>query len=159
MNDAYPPSASSNSGRINPEISLGVSPPSSTDTIDDLAIWLRDHGVEEVECVTPDFAGIGRGKVMPAAKFTRIAPTYLPTSLFFLTITGEYPDFEGFSSYDTDADLALRPDLRVVEKQVLVCRGRMKLHDVIPVEGQLVELIAVEVERPVIERLEPAAQR
>ncbi len=111
MNDPYPPPAAARPGRISPEISLGVSPPASLDNIDDLTIWLRDHAVEEVECVTTDFAGIGRGKVMPAAKFARATPTYLPTSLFFLTITGGYPDFEGFNAYDIDADLALRPDL------------------------------------------------
>jgi len=40
MTDPYPPPASTRPGRISPEISLGVSPPASLDSIDDLAVWL-----------------------------------------------------------------------------------------------------------------------
>ena len=88
MNDPYPPPAAGRSGRISPEISLGVSPPASLDTIGGLAVWLREHAVEAVECVTPDFAGIGRGQVMPADKFTPTPPTYLPTPLFLPPLPG-----------------------------------------------------------------------
>ena len=91
-----------------PEISLSLSPEIEITEREELVAWLRDNVVEEVECVTPDFAGIGRGKVMPAMKFTNFSPVYLPTSLFFLTITGGYPEIENFRAYDTDADLMLR---------------------------------------------------
>jgi len=93
-----------------PEISLDVSPNPSIDTAEALTDWMRVHGIEEVECLTPDFAGIGRGKVMPTAKFASMTPIYLPTSIFFLTITGGYPDLDDNTAYDTDADLALVPD-------------------------------------------------
>ncbi|MEM6663666.1 MAG: glutamine synthetase, partial [Pseudomonadota bacterium] len=92
---------------VTPEISLELSPEVEITEAEALAAWLRDNHVEEVECVTPDFAGIGRGKVMPASKFARFAPVYLPTSIFFLTITGGYPEIENFRAYDTDADLVL----------------------------------------------------
>jgi len=151
MTDRDPSPAEYNRGRIVPEISLGISPPSSMDTIEELAIWLRDHGVEEVECVTPDFAGIGRGKVMPAAKFTRVVPTYLPTSLFFLTITGEYPDFEGFGAYDTDADLELRPDLGTTHAVPWASdRSVQVIHDVCDRSGKLVEFAPRSVLRRVL---------
>ncbi len=160
MNDPFPPPAANRPGRISPEISLGVSPPASLDTIDDLAIWLRDHGVEEVECVTPDFAGIGRGKVMPAAKFTRTTPTYLPTSLFFLTITGEYPDFEGFASYDIDADLALRPDLATTRAVPWASdRSVQVIHDVCDRDGNLVEFAPRSVLRRVLDRYQAKGWR
>ncbi len=151
MDDPYPPPAAARPGRISPEISLGVSPPASLDQIDDLAIWLRDHAVEEVECVTPDFAGIGRGKVMPTAKFSRATPTYLPTSLFFLTITGGYPDFEGFNAYDTDADLALRPD-RATTRAVPWASDRsvQVIHDVCDRDGNLIEFAPRSVLRRVL---------
>ncbi|MFQ5566762.1 MAG: glutamine synthetase family protein [Paracoccaceae bacterium] len=153
MNDPFPPPASPRPGRINPEISLGVSPPASLDQIGDLAVWLRDHAVEEVECVTPDFAGIGRGKVMPAAKFARATPTYLPTSLFFLTITGGYPDFEGFNAYDTDADLALRPDLATTRAVPWASdRSVQVIHDVCDRDGTLVEFAPRSVLRRVLEQ-------
>jgi len=139
-------------GRIDPEISLDTSPPPTTDTMDALATWLRDHRVEEVECVTPDFAGIGRGKVMPAVKFTRAVPTYLPTSLFFLTITGEYPDLDDLSGYDTDADLALRPDLETTRAVPWASdRSVQVIHDVLDREGNLVEFAPRSVLRRVLD--------
>ena len=160
MNDPFPPPASIGPGRISPEIGLGVSPPASLDNIDELAIWLRDHAVEEVECVTPDFAGIGRGKVMPADKFTRTTPTYLPTSLFFLTITGEYPDFEGFASYDIDADLALRPDLSTTRAVPWASdRSVQVIHDVCDRDGNLVEFAPRSVLRRVLARYEARGWR
>ena len=140
MNDQYPPTAATRPLRLVPEIGLDVSPPASLNDVEGLAIWLRDHAVEEVECVTPDFAGVGRGKVMPALKFTRTSPTYLPTSLFFLTITGGYPDFEGFNAYDTDADLALRPDLSTTRAVPWASdRSVQVIHDVCDRDGKLVE--------------------
>jgi glutamine synthetase len=151
MSDRYPFSTEPGRGRIEPEISLGVSPPSSMNNIGDLAIWLRDHGVEEVECVTPDFAGIGRGKVMPASKFTRVVPTYLPTSLFFLTITGGYPDLESFNAYDTDADLALRPDLATTRAVPWASdRSVQVIHDVCDRDGNLVQFAPRSVLRRVL---------
>lgn len=160
MNDTYPTSSSSHLGRIIPEISLGSSPPASVDSIDDLAIWLRDHAVEEVECVTPDFAGIGRGKVMPAAKFTRTAPIYLPTSLFFLTITGEYPDFDGFGTYHTDADLALCPDLTTTRAVPWASdRSVQVIHDVCDREGNLIEFAPRSVLRRVLAQYEAKGWR
>ena len=160
MTDPFPPPGATRPGRISPEISLGLSPPASLDTIDDLAIWLRDHAVEEVECVTPDFAGIGRGKVMPADKFTRTTPTYLPTSLFFLTITGEYPDFEGFASYDIDADLALRPDLSTTRAVPWASdRSVQVIHDVCDRDGNLVEFAPRSVLRRVLARYQAKGWR
>ncbi len=153
MNDLYPPSAATRTARLIPEIGLDVSPPATLDDADGMSMWLRDHGVEEVECVTPDFAGIGRGKVMPTSKFTRYAPTYLPTSLFFLTITGGYPDFEGFNAYDTDADLALRPDLSTTRAVPWASdRSVQVVHDVCDRAGNLVEFAPRSVLRRVIAR-------
>lgn len=152
MNDPFSPSSELRVRRVVPEISLGASPPPSIERIEDLAIWLRDHGVEEVECVTPDFAGIGRGKVMPTDKFVRFTPTYLPTSLFFLTITGGYPDFATFTEYDIDADLALRPDLHTTRAVPWASdRSVQVIHDVCDREGRLVEFAPRSVLRRVLD--------
>ncbi|GMG81328.1 glutamine synthetase family protein [Paralimibaculum aggregatum] len=122
-----------------PEISLDVSPNASVRSEAALSAWLREHGVEEVECVAPDFAGIGRGKVMPAGKFAQFRPIYLPTSLFFLTITGDYPDLTDFSAYDIDADLELRPDLSTTRAVPWANdRSVQVIHDVTDREGNLV---------------------
>ena len=134
-----------------PEISLDVSPNATIRSEDALAEWLREHDVEEVECVMPDFAGIGRGKVMPASKFAQFRPVYLPTSLFFLTITGDYPDLSNFSGYDIDADLSLRPDLATTRAVPWANdRSVQVIHDVTDREGNLIAYAPRSVLRRVI---------
>ncbi|HUF56153.1 MAG TPA: glutamine synthetase family protein [Thermohalobaculum sp.] len=125
--------------RHTPQISLGSSPSPEVDTPEALGEWLHQNLVEEVECVTPDFAGIGRGKVMPSSKFVRNAPIYLPTSLFFLTITGSYPRLRDLEGYATDADLMLRPDIATTRAVPWANdRSVQVIHDVCDGEGELV---------------------
>ena len=93
-----------------PEISLGVSPTLDPPDLEALRDWIRAHRVEEIECVTPDFAGIARGKVMPAAKFLRESEIRLPVSIYFAGITGEYAEVDHPELY-SDADVTLVPDL------------------------------------------------
>ena len=63
--------------------------------------WLDGRRLDEVECIVSDLAGIARGKAMPAAKFAKAEQLYLPISIFFQTITGDYADF------DDDLELSL----------------------------------------------------
>ena len=124
---------------IVPEISLSLSPDGENTEAEALETWLRENQVAEVECVTSDFAGIGRGKVMPAAKFMRYEPIFLPTSLFFLTITGGYPVLENFRTYNTDADLMLRPDLSTTRSVPWASDPSVQvIHDVCDRAGRLV---------------------
>ena len=37
----------------------------------DIASWIKERGIGEVECIVPDMNGIQRGKVLPAAKFVK----------------------------------------------------------------------------------------
>src|SRR5215216_3794078 len=53
--------------------------------------FFRDHGISEVEAIIPDMAGIARGKIMPAQKFTADEGMRLPESIFLQTVTGDYP--------------------------------------------------------------------
>ncbi|HLS18887.1 MAG TPA: glutamine synthetase family protein [Paracoccaceae bacterium] len=138
-------------GPIAPEIGLSLSPEVEFTEAEALAGWLRENAVEEVECVTPDFAGIGRGKVMPAAKFCRFQPVFLPTSLFFLTITGGYPDLQNFHGYNTDADLMLRPDLPTCRAVPWALDPSVQIiHDVCDRRGRLVEFAPRSVLRRVL---------
>jgi glutamine synthetase len=74
--------------------------------------WLRVRGIEDIECITPDFAGVPRGKMMPSSKFTSNTSLALPSALFRQTISGEYPEETGDFRYDPhDGDLKLMPDL------------------------------------------------
>ena len=136
---------------VTPEISLSLSPEVEFTESEGLAEWLRENGVEEVECVTPDFAGIGRGKVMPAAKFMKFDPVFLPTSLFFLTITGGYPEFENFRAFATDADLMLRPDLGTTRSVPWATDPSVQvIHDVCDRRGRLIEFAPRSVLRRVL---------
>ncbi len=67
--------------------------------------------IEEVECIIPDLAGMSRGKSMPEYKFTPDMTFFLPISLFYQTITGEYVDMEEIENQWTEYDIVLRPDM------------------------------------------------
>lgn len=73
--------------------------------------WLDGRRIDDVECIVSDMAGMSRGKAMPARKFARGESLYLPTSIFYQTITGGYIDLEGDDEQWTESDLILKPDL------------------------------------------------
>jgi glutamine synthetase len=76
------------------------------------ALWLRTRGIEDVECITPDLAGVPRGKMMPSSKFTSNTSLALPSALYRHTISGEYPEETASFRYEPrDSDLKLVPDL------------------------------------------------
>jgi glutamine synthetase len=76
------------------------------------AAWLEWRGIEDIECITPDQAGIARGKMMPSKKFTSNTSLALPSAVFMATISGGYPeDGNGFHYPEDDGDLKLLPDL------------------------------------------------
>lgn len=74
--------------------------------------WLRARGIEDIECITPDLAGVPRGKMMPTSKFTSNTSLALPSAIFRHTISGDYPEeTESFRYEPRDSDLKLVPDL------------------------------------------------
>jgi len=73
--------------------------------------WLANRRIEEVECVVSDLAGIARGKAMPWKKFTQTEQTFMPVSIFYQTITGQYTEIEGLGEQWTERDMALVPDI------------------------------------------------
>ena len=74
--------------------------------------WLDWRGIEDIECITPDQAGVARGKMMPSKKFTSNTSLALPSAVFMATISGDYPeDGNGFVYPEDDGDLKLLPDL------------------------------------------------
>jgi len=72
--------------------------------------WLDGRRVIDVECIIADLAGTSRGKAMPSRKFARADAMYLPTSIFYQTITGEYVDLDDMPDQWTESDLVLVPD-------------------------------------------------
>jgi len=82
--------------------------------MEDLAGWVKDNAIAEVECLIPDINGVLRGKVLPAAKLlqsSRDGALRLPSSVFAVTITGAYADPEGDDEAFSDPDMVLRPDV------------------------------------------------
>jgi glutamine synthetase len=56
--------------------------------------FIKAHGIEEVEALVPDMAGIARGKILPAGKFLRgmtEAGLRIPEAVFIQTVNGDYP--------------------------------------------------------------------
>lgn len=74
--------------------------------------WIEERGISEIECLVPDMNGVLRGKVLPASKFIkseRDGSLRMPSSIFSLTITGEYVG-ETEEDY-RDPDMLVQPDV------------------------------------------------
>ncbi len=79
--------------------------------------WLEWRGIEDIECITPDQAGVARGKMMPSKKFTSNTSLALPSAVFMTTISGGYPENTNSFSYpEADGDLKLVPDLSTLSE-------------------------------------------
>lgn len=72
--------------------------------------YLDGRRLEEVECIIPDLAGTSRGKAMPSYKFRPNETFFLPISLFYQTISGEYVDMEIENQW-LEKDVVLTPDM------------------------------------------------
>ena len=74
--------------------------------------YLKDHRIEEVECMVPDMAGIGRGKILPAKRFIdgmKKTGLRIPEALFVQSVTGDYPRKDTVTDPATK-DVYLVPD-------------------------------------------------
>ncbi|EJL31823.1 glutamine synthetase [Caulobacter sp. AP07] len=81
-------------------------------SLDDAKDWFGRQNIEEIECVVPDLAGVARGKIMPVRKFLGAPSMNLPLAVFYQTITGDFPEFEGaVNAVQSDTDIFLTPDL------------------------------------------------
>lgn len=84
---------------------------------ENFAEWIRAKGIDEVECLVPDINGVVRGKVWPAGKFVAssdMSSLRLPSSVFSVTITGDYADTDHMDALYRDPDVTLKPDLRSI---------------------------------------------
>jgi len=95
---------------IDPDMPIAAA--RGVESMEEARAWCRARGVEDIECIVPDQAGVARGKLMPAEKFFNASPMTLPASIFTQTITGDYPDSDdAYVEGITDGDLILMPDL------------------------------------------------
>ena len=75
--------------------------------------FLKNHRIDEVECLVPDMAGIARGKILPAHKFLRGMRNEglrIPEDVFIQTVNGEYPDDYADVVSASTRDVYLLPD-------------------------------------------------
>ena len=136
--------------RNNRGLSLTVSPENRPYDVEEARLWLRDHRIEEVECVAPDFGGVPRGKAMPCAKFAEMKPIYMPVSIFFQTITGMYVEFEDQAVW-AEHDLRLIPDLSTMRAVPWALEPSVQvIHDLVDKKGQAVPFAPREVLRRVL---------
>ena len=75
--------------------------------------FLKDHGIQEVEAIIPDLAGVARGKVVPSEKYIEEEGMRLPESIFLQTVTGEYPDDDSSIS-PSEIDIVLKADPKTI---------------------------------------------
>ncbi len=84
-----------------------------SDWLDSCPEAVRDYiggeRLDEVECIISDLPGIARGKAMPAFKFARQKQFFLPNSIFYQTITGDWGEAAGDDGF-TEPDMILKPD-------------------------------------------------
>ncbi|MGR3757838.1 MAG: glutamine synthetase family protein [Tranquillimonas sp.] len=71
--------------------------------------YIDGRRLDEVECIVSDLPGIARGKAMPASKFAKQGRFFLPNSIFYQTITGDWAEAAGEEGY-TEPDMILTPD-------------------------------------------------
>lgn len=72
--------------------------------------YLEGHRLDEVECVIADLPGIARGKAVPAKKFAKQDSFFLPDSIFYQTITGDWGEAAGEDGF-VERDMVLKPDM------------------------------------------------
>jgi len=81
-------------------------------SLEEAQAWFARQNIEEIECVVPDLAGVARGKIMPVRKFLGMPTMNLPLAIFYQTITGDFPEFEGVvNAVQSDTDIFVTPDL------------------------------------------------
>ena len=81
------------------------------------AQWINERGIGEVECLVPDLNGVICGKLFPAQKFIqseRDGSLRIPSSVYTLTVTGEYADDEEDAEAISDPDVVLRPEFETL---------------------------------------------
>src|SRR5690349_7153283 len=114
--------------------------------------FFRDHGIQEVEAIIPDMAGIARGKIMPAEKFAEDEGMRLPESIFLQTVTGDYPPETGDAMSPAEIDIVLKADPKTVRRVPWAAEPTAQvIHDCFYSDGRRVTMAPRHVLRNVLE--------
>lgn len=116
--------------------------------------WILGNNVTEVECLVPDITGNARGKIIPANKFLKDKGMRLPESLFFQTVTGEWPDNDSMIDL-TEKDMVLEPDTNSIRSVPWAKEPTAQvIHDCFDANGELVDIAPRSVLRKVLKLYE-----
>jgi glutamine synthetase len=80
--------------------------------------FLREHNINEIECVIPDMTGIARGKILPKDLFLAGEHMRLPKSVLLNTVHGEQPNNAPYVGA-TDPDMICVPDAAASGTQIM----------------------------------------
>ena len=118
--------------------------------------WLQARRITDIECIVPDQAGVARGKMMPSDKFLAADVMSLPQSIFYQTISGDYPAIGGVEGIDPgDGDYVMRPDLSTLTLVPWEDDPTAQIiHDAYHRSGGAVEIAPRQVLRRVLQRYE-----
>jgi glutamine synthetase len=118
--------------------------------------WMAPRRIEEIECIVPDMAGVARGKLMPGSKFFTGRVMNLPESIFYQTISGDYPNLANLTNIDpADGDLVFHPDFRTLCAVPWEADPTAQvIHDAFHRDGRPVELAPRNVLRRVVRLFE-----
>jgi glutamine synthetase len=120
----------------------------------DIASWIKERGIAEVECIVPDMNGIQRGKVLPALKFIKSLTDQslrIPGSVYMITVTGEYPEELDDIVPGYDPDLILIPDPSTIrEAPGFKTPTAYVIADSVDTDGRPVEIAPREILKKVI---------
>ena len=130
--------------------------PRGVASFEEAEAWMANRRIDDIECIVPDQSGVARGKLMPAPKFFEGRVMSLPESIFYQTISGDYPDPTDLDALDpADGDVQLIPDFATLcivpwedEPTAQV------IHDAVTRDGGYVELAPRHVLRRVIKLYE-----
>jgi len=118
----------------------------------DIHQFFRERGISEVEAIIPDMAGVARGKIMPAEKFTADEGMRLPESIFLQTVTGDYPPDTSSAMSPAEIDIVLKADTKTVREVPWAAEPTAQvIHDCFYSDGRRVTMAPRHVLRHVLE--------
>jgi glutamine synthetase len=116
--------------------------------------WNMERGITEVEAIIPDMAGVARGKIMPAEKYSETEGIRLPEAIFLQTVTGDYPDDER-AIHPAEIDIRLLPDPSTIRLVPWAADPTAQLiHDCFYMDGRPVDMAPRSVLRRIVELYE-----
>ncbi|MEL6645745.1 MAG: glutamine synthetase family protein [Pseudomonadota bacterium] len=116
--------------------------------------YLEGRRLDEVECIIGDLPGIARGKAMPAAKFATQKRFFLPNSIFYQTITGDWGEAAGDEGF-TEPDMILKPDYNTASAAPWTGDWTLQvIHDAFDQAGKPIPMSPRNVLRRVVEMYE-----